>query len=111
MALTLWHNPRCSKSRAALSLLGTGAWSPSCGSISRRRRSRRRCWRWPGAWPPLREILAGRGTPYRDLDLADADDAALARRWRNPILLERPILDTGTRAVIGRPPENILSLL
>jgi arsenate reductase len=29
----------------------------------------------------------------------------------NPILLERPILDTGTRAVIGRPPEDILALL
>jgi len=49
---------------------------------------------------------------FRDLDLADGDDNALvAAMAAHPILIERPILVAGPRAVIGRPPEKILDLL
>jgi arsenate reductase len=55
---------------------------------------------------PLREILRRKEPPYRALNLAEADDVTLAAAVaENPILLERPILDTGTRAILGRPPE------
>jgi arsenate reductase len=51
--------------------------------------------------------------PYRELGLADAslsDDALLQAIAAHPILLQRPIVVRGKRAVIGRPPENVAAL-
>lgn len=113
MALTLWHNPRCSKSRAALALLRDQGVDPDL----------RLYLKSPPIEAELVELVRRLGVPaiglvrtkealFRDLDLADADDTALvAAMAAHPILIERPIVDDGTRAVIGRPPENILSLL
>lgn len=113
MALTLWHNPRCSKSRAALSLLKDRGIAPDIRlylkappieaeivELLRRLRI------------PAIELVRTKERVFSDLDLADADDTALVRAMAaHPILIERPILDDGTRAVIGRPPEKILALL
>jgi arsenate reductase len=82
MALTLWHNPRCSKSRAALALLEDRGVEPEVRLYLKAPPSARRgagAGRAPG--PPLREILRRKEAPYRELGLAVADDAALARRW------------------------------
>lgn len=113
MALTLWHNPRCSKSRAALALLAERGLSPTIRLYLKE--------------PPTEEEIVAllrllevpaiglvrTGEPvFRDLDLADGDDNALvAAMAAHPILIERPILVAGPRAVIGRPPEKILDLL
>jgi arsenate reductase len=49
---------------------------------------------------------------YKELNLADADrDALLDAMVANPILIERPIVIRGERAVVGRPPEKVLDLL
>ncbi|MCU4654985.1 arsenate reductase (glutaredoxin) [Roseibacterium sp. SDUM158016] len=113
MALTLWHNPRCSKSREALALLQARGVAPEL----------RLYLKTPPTEAELRGILARVGVPagglvrrkeatFRDLGLADADEAALvAAMAAHPVLIERPILDDGVRAVIGRPPEAILDLL
>lgn len=111
----LYHNPRCSKSRAALALLEarmaeldiieylTGPPSPA----------------------QLRELLALlRVTPREllrtaepeylalGLDRADLGDEALIEAMAiHPRLIERPIFVHGNRAVIGRPPEGVLELL
>jgi len=111
--LTLWHNPRCSKSRAALALLAERGLSPTIRLYLKE--------------PPTEEEIVAllrllevpaiglvrTGEPvFRDLDLADGDDNALvAAMAAHPILIERPILVAGPRAVIGRPPEKILDLL
>jgi len=113
VALTLWHNPRCSKSRAALALLAERGLSPTIRLYLKE--------------PPTEEEIVAllrllevpaiglvrTGEPvFRDLDLADGDDNALvAAMAAHPILIERPILVAGPRAVIGRPPEKILDLL
>jgi arsenate reductase len=113
MALTLWHNPRCSKSRTALSLLEDRGVEHEVRLYLKAPPSPDEVLALAGRiGRALREILRRQETPYRELGLAEADDAALARAVaENPILLERPILDTGTRAVIGRPPEDILTLV
>jgi arsenate reductase len=113
MKITLWHNPRCSKSRAAKQLLEeAGADLDVVDYLER-----------PPSAARLREVLAMLGVGprgllrdkenvYRELDLTKATDAKLiAAMAENPILIERPVAIQGKRAVVGRPPENVLDLL
>lgn len=113
--LTLYHNPRCSKSRAALQLLEERGLQPTVVHYLDT----------PPSAAQLREVLDKLGLPprqllrsgedeYRHLNLADqalTDDALIEAMVAHPRLIERPILITADRAVIGRPPENILELL
>lgn len=111
----LYHNPRCSKSRAALALL-------------EERGVNLEVVRYLETAPDeatLRELLSQLGmTPlelmrrgearYRELKLKAADvsdDQRVRAMAENPILIERPIFIAGGKAVIGRPPERVLELL
>ena len=112
--ITLWHNPRCSKSRAALKLLEDRGVEVTVR-------------RYLDDAPDRAEIdavLHKLGLPasallrdgerlYTDLRLGEVDneDDLLDAMAENPILIERPIAIRGKRAVIGRPPENVLGLL
>ncbi len=62
---------------------------------------------------PASAIVRSGERLYHDLGLDDVDDESkfLAAMAENAILIERPIAIRGNRAVIGRPPENVLSLL
>ncbi len=113
--LTLYHNPRCSKSRAALQLLEERDLQPVVVHYLDT----------PPSAAQLREVLEKLGLPprgllrsgeveYRELGLANqalSDEQLIAAMAAHPRLIERPILIAGDRAVIGRPPENILELL
>ncbi|MBL4627043.1 MAG: arsenate reductase (glutaredoxin) [Roseicyclus sp.] len=113
MDMTLWHNPRCSKSRAALALLEDRGHAPDV----------RLYLNMPPNEAEVTALLAQLGiTPralmrtgealYKDLGLADVDDAALiVAMATHPILIERPILVRDQQAIVGRPPEMVLSLL
>lgn len=115
MAVTIFHNPRCSKSRQALDLL-------------RKRGEEPRVVEYLQTLPTvaeLRSLLAQLGLPprelmrrqepvYAELGLGNPslDDTALIEAMASyPILIERPIVIAGDRAIIGRPPERILELL
>ncbi len=112
--LTLLHNPRCSKSRAAKALL------EERGVAFRERLYLEE----PLTAAELRELKERLSLPasqwvrrgesaYKDAGLtADAKDTAiLAAMARQPILIERPILISAKHAVVGRPPERVLELL
>ena len=61
-----------------------------------------------------RQLIRTKESVYLDLNLADtalADPALITAMVDNPILIERPIALKEGRAVIGRPPENVLTLL
>ncbi len=112
--ITLWHNPRCSKSRATLALL------QDAGAEVRERR-------YLDDTPSKDEIratLAMLGISalsmmrkgearFKELGLtAETDKETLITAMsQNPILIERPIALNETQAAIGRPPENVLTLL
>lgn len=113
--MKILHNPRCTKSRQALALLEEAGVEvevvryletpPSVeelGEILDRL----------GMEP--RELLRRGEAIYRELGLKDADlsrEEVIRVMVENPKLIERPIVVDGNRAVVGRPPENVLSLL
>jgi arsenate reductase len=114
-AITLWHNPRCSKSREALALLrGRGVEPvlrlylddpPCAGELEAVLEAL--------AVAP-RELLRRDEAAYATAGLDDAglDRAALiAAMVAQPILIQRPIALSAGRAVVGRPPARVLDLL
>lgn len=115
MDVTIYHNPRCSKSRRALELLRERGIEPTVVNYLEQPLDHRRLERlleMLGREP--REVMRRGEAPWREENLADAglDRAALVDAIvRNPVLLERPIVVAGERAVIGRPPEAVLGII
>jgi arsenate reductase len=115
MPLVLYHNPRCSHSRAALKLLEERGLAPKLVLYLETPPTARdlgRILKCLGLRP--RALLRTKEAVYEALRLGDPDlsDAALVRAMvENPILIERPILVAGSRAVIGRPPERVLEII
>jgi arsenate reductase len=111
----IWHNPRCSKSRAALELLNGKGVEPRVVLYLEAPPTPERIdevLRLLGMDP--RALMRKNETPYRELGLDDAslDRAALIRALsEHPILIERPIVVANGRAVVGRPPERVLDVL
>lgn len=115
MDVTIYHNPRCSKSRQALELLRNYGIEPTVVEYLKQ----------PPGKKELEELLARLGmeprdlmrtqeTHYREKRLDDPKlgrDQLIAALVEHPVLLERPIVVAGDRAVVGRPPEKILDIL
>ena len=113
--LTLYHNPRCSKSRGALELLEARGLTPTVV----------RYLETPLSTAQLRDLLARLNLSarqllrsgedeYKALNLGDSSlsEAQLIDAMAtHPKLIERPILVAGDKAVIGRPPEKVLEIL
>jgi arsenate reductase len=112
---TIYHNPRCSKSRATLELLVAHGFSPrvieylsSPPSVAEVERLLAMLDIEP------RELLRTDEDDYRDLGLADPRlrrDQLVAAIAANPRLMQRPIVVMGSKAAIGRPPEAVLAIL
>ena len=111
----LYHNPRCSKSRAALELLQDHGIEPRVVHYLDT----------PPDAATLHAVVAALGLParallrtgedaYASLGLEDPaldDSRIIAAMAAHPRLIQRPILVRNDRAVIGRPPERVLELL
>jgi arsenate reductase len=112
---TLYHNPRCSKSREALELLQARGIDPEIVRYLETppdAATLKKLLRLLGI--SARELLRPKEDEYRELGLDDpklGEDALVAAMVAHPRLIERPIAVCGKRAVIGRPPENVLELL
>ncbi|OLL75239.1 Arsenate reductase [Pseudonocardia sp. Ae168_Ps1] len=112
--MEIWHNPRCSKSRATLALLQEHGVEPAV----------RRYLDAPPSRAEIEGALAALGTDdplvitrtgeaaFREQGLKGADrDTLLDALAAEPKLIERPLVRSGDRAVLGRPPENVLPLI
>lgn len=112
---TIYHNPRCSKSRQTLALLEENNIEPEvvlylentptadelAAIITKLSIS-------------ARDLLRKGEQDYKDNGLADtslSDEAIIAMMVQFPKLIERPIVVKAEQAVLGRPPENVLQLL
>jgi arsenate reductase (glutaredoxin) len=113
LSITIFHNPRCSKSRQTLELLEGRSDDVKIVEYLKN----------PPDEESLRDILAKLGMGPRDLMRkketieAGLDDAALSdadlldAMVRNPSVIERPIVLANGKARIGRPPESVLEIL
>ena len=113
--VVIYHNPRCSKSRAALALIRERGVEPEIVEYlktpldAEALRDLLRALR-----APVRDLVRSGEAPYRELGLADpatADDDLVAAVAAHPILMQRPVVRRGDRAVVGRPPEQVARLL
>lgn len=111
----LYHNPRCSKSRAALAILQERGVdfeevryleTPPNESELRKLLDKL-------GMVPLELMRRSEGV-FKELGLGDADvsdEERVRAMATNPILIERPVFVVSDKAVVGRPPERVLELL
>ena len=112
--ICLYHNPRCSKSRSALTLLEEHACEAQVIEYLKA----------PPTKAQLKQLLKKLGLKPEQLlrkgeavfkehyaGRALSDDDCLNAMVEHPVLIERPIFVKGDRAVVGRPPERVLELL
>ena len=112
--ITIWHNPRCSKSRAALALLEDRGVEVSIYKYLDTPPSKEKLTQlisWLEIAP--RELMRTKEDIYKELNLKNetSDEKLIDAMVSNPKLIERPIVILGDRAVVGRPLENIEALL
>ena len=113
--ITLWHNPRCSKSRQALALLqDAGADitirryledAPTLAELESMHAAL--------GHPPVIDMMRPKEPGFKAAGLSKSDDDAtlLQAMADHPKLIERPLAFKGDQAALGRPPENVLKLL
>jgi len=110
--VTIYHNPRCSKSRQTLALLEEKGHKPVVVTYLDT----------PPDADTLKDIIAKLGVPLIDIvrtgetefqkDMPNWSDAKLIDEIiANPILIQRPIVVADGQARIGRPPESVLEIL
>lgn len=113
MAVTIYHNPRCSKSRQTLALIEEKGVTPEIVEYLDN----------PPSPAKLKEIVTALGVSPKDIvrkkeakeEGVDAnalsDSALLKAMVEHPRIIERPIVVSGAKAALGRPPENVLTIL
>jgi arsenate reductase len=113
MPVTMYHNPRCNTSRRTLALLRERGVEPDIIEYLKT----------PPSAPELKKILsqlkmpAARLVRKKEAAAAGIDpkalstDALIAAMVKNPIIIERPIVVSGAKAALGRPPEAVLAVL
>jgi arsenate reductase len=112
----IYHNPRCSKSRRTLALLKENGVDPDVveylkevPGVNELEAICAKLGKAPLEWTRMGESV------FKELGLSKKDERSQGE-WlrilaRNPILIERPIVVCEGKAVLGRPPENVLELL
>lgn len=113
--ITLYHNPRCSKSRATLALLEENGIKPEIVYYLDNPPTPDELKALLGKLGlTLRDILRRSEPEYEELGLGNAnlsDEIVLDLACKHPRLIQRPIVVMGNRAVLGRPPENVFLLI
>jgi arsenate reductase len=117
MSITIYHNPRCSKSRNTLEIIREKGIEPEIIEYLKNPPAPETTLRIAGLLQKhVAELVRTNEAAFNEAEdtLALNDDDAIAA-WihDNPVVLQRPIVvdNEKNRAVIGRPPENVLELL
>lgn len=113
--VTIYHNPRCSKSRQTLALLEEHDITPDVVLYLETPPDAKQL---KGLLGKLgispRDLLRTSEAEYKEMKLSDkslSDEALIEAMVKAPKLIQRPIVVKGSKAVLGRPPENVLDLI
>lgn len=112
--IQIWHNPKCSKSRAAIELLENKSINANVVKYLEQTPTKEQL---KDVLSKLKisakELLRTGEDIYKELNLKDINDeeTLIEIMTKNPILIERPIIIKGDKAVIARPIENLEDLL
>ena len=114
MSVKIYHNPKCSKSRATLALLEEQAVEAEVVKYLETpptKEELKALLKMLGL--PARELMRTKEEIYKELGLKEVEDeeALIEAMVANPKLIERPIVVKEGKAVIGRPIENVVALL
>ena len=115
MSTTIYHNPRCSKSRQTLQLLQDNGIEPVIIEYLNTPPSKselKSILNSLGMKP--RELMRKNEAVYKENKLGDerlSDDELMDAMIEHPILIERPIVLANNKVVLGRPPENVLEII
>ena len=113
--ITIWHNPRCSKSRQTLALIEQSGLPftirkyldvpPTITELKTTRKAL--------GDPAVIDMMRPSEAQFKALGLTKEsnEDRLMQAMADHPILIERPIVFKGDKAVIGRPPENVEALM
>lgn len=115
MPVTIWHNPRCGTSRRVLEMIRNKGIEPHVVEYLKT----------PPTAKELKAVLAKLKIAARDLlrkkehdyrkqgldDEKLSDAAAIRAMTDNPVLIERPVVLAGRRAVLARPPERVFEVI
>ena len=115
MSVTIYHNPRCSKSRQTLALIEEKGIEPKIVTYLENPPDAAELKRVLGLLRMKpRDLMRKNEAAYKENNLADPsldEDALIAAMVENPILIERPVVIAGGEARLGRPPEQVLEIL
>lgn len=112
--ITIWHNPKCSKSRAAMDILTQNECDAHVVRYleeAPNKESIKKVLKMLGVAP--RELMRTNEELYKELHLKEEqeDEALIDAMAQHPKLIERPIIIKGDKAIIGRPSERIEAFL
>ena len=106
MPVTMYHNPRCNTSRRTLALLREKGVEPTIIEYLKTPYTAAQLKMPAGKLVRKKEAAAAGIDPA-----ALSEDALIEAMAKNPIIVERPIVVSGQKAALGRPPEAVLSVL
>ncbi|QSX32004.1 arsenate reductase (glutaredoxin) [Shewanella avicenniae] len=113
--VTLFHNPRCSKSRETLALLEQRGVQVSVVEYLKQPPSAAKIeWLLKQLNISARQLMRTKEAEYQEQNLADerlTEAQLIEAMVATPKLIERPIAINGDQVAIGRPPENVLAIL
>lgn len=115
MSVTIYHNPRCSKSRETLNLLQSKNIEPSVVEYLKTSLSHEQISTLVSqlGFNSARDLMRTKEEQYKALNLKDENSelVLIDAMVNHPKLIERPIVVNNNKAALGRPPENVLSVL
>ena len=113
MSVTIYHNPDCGTSRNALAMIKAAGYAPNVVEYLKTPYTAAQLKTLLGQLKmPAQALVRKKEASAAGIDPAKlSEEALIAAMVKNPIIVERPIVVSGGKAALGRPPEKVLAVV